>query len=128
MAAESGNKYAEKYSYEKAKEIFEESLQLVEENKTIMYIGSLAVKMGIYRQLYDYLIDRFNDLDTIKKRIDAILESRVVDSALISNGNPTYKIFHLKNNHNWKDKQDHGFDPGEDGEMEIKIGKKSFKA
>lgn len=104
MSAPQGNKNGEKYSKEVATKLFQDSLALVQEDDTIKFIGTLAVKMNIYRQLYDYLIDRFFELDTIKRKIDAILESRVVEMVLNNKGNPTFAIFHLKNNHNWADK------------------------
>ena len=107
MPAKKGNTYAEKYDHETAKKFFEDSLELVKENDNLFYIGQVAVKMNTYRQLYDYLIDRFEDLDTIKKEIDGILESRVAERTFEGKGNSTYAIFHLKNNHGWKDKQEH---------------------
>lgn len=106
MAAEQGNKYNEKYDYETAKKLFQDSLELVKNDITIFYIGQVAVNMDIYRQLYDYLIDRFQDLDTIKKEIDGILETRVAEKTFYGKSNPTYAIFHLKNNHGWRDKQE----------------------
>jgi hypothetical protein len=106
MAAPKGNKYNEKYDYKTAKAFFEDSLKKVKSDKQICYIGSLATKMNTYRQLYDYLLDRFKDLDTIKKEIDGILESRVAEKAMNNEVNSTFAIFMMKNNHGWKDKQE----------------------
>jgi hypothetical protein len=107
MAAPKGNKYNEIYDYEKAKKLFEDSLEMLRSDTEIYFLGTLAVKMNIYRQLYDYLLDRFQDLDTIKKKIDGILESRIVEKAMNNKVNPTFSIFMMKNNHDWKDKQEH---------------------
>jgi hypothetical protein len=104
--APKGNKNNEKYDYQTAKKFFEDSLELLNNDPSILYIGTLAVRMGIYRQLYDYLLDRFIDLDTIKKRIDTILESRVVERTMNNEVNATFSIFMMKNNHGWSDKHE----------------------
>ncbi|MBS3742626.1 MAG: hypothetical protein KGY74_10940, partial [Candidatus Cloacimonetes bacterium] len=41
------------------------------------------------------------------KEIDTILESRVVEQTMQGKANPTFSIFMMKNNHGWKDKQEH---------------------
>ena len=111
MAAPKGNKYNEKWDLKTAKEFFKESLELVKEDTTVFFIGQVAVRMNTYRQLYEYLLDKFGekdkDFDTIKKEIDTILESRVVEQTMQGKANPTFSIFMMKNNHGWRDKQEH---------------------
>mgnify|MGYP000344251912 FL=1 len=110
MAAPKGNKYNEKYDIKTAKKFFEDSLALVKSDENIFYIGQVAVKMNTYRDLYDYLLDKFKEKDedfrTIKKEIDTILESRVVEQTMQGKANPTFSIFMMKNNHGWRDKQE----------------------
>lgn len=107
MAAPLNNKYTVKWEFETAEQFFNDSLELVKNDTSIKYIGTLAVAMDQYRDIYTYLSDKFKVFRTIKKKIDSILESRVTENALDGKTNATFSIFHLKNNHGWKDKQEH---------------------
>ena len=125
MSAPKGNRYHEKYSLKDARELFEKSLHEVRGDDDLLFIGSLAVRMGIYRELYYHLLSRFDDeeLHTTKRKIDSILESRVVEKAVSQKGNPTFSIFMLKNNHGWADKQEIKHEGG----LQIKTSAKSKK-
>ena len=102
-----GNQHYEFWDEKRATKFFKDSLKKVREDKDIYFVGKLAVEMGWYKQLYQYLINKFGDNNSafvsIKKQIDAILEARVVDKGYESGG-ATMSIFQLKNNYDWKDK------------------------
>lgn len=92
---------------------FEDSLDRLRKNSHIKFLGTLAVELGFYRQLYEYLPRKWPDeivFDIIKKQIDAILESRQVSGAMENELNTTMVIFTLKNHHNWEDKRVHAGD------------------
>jgi len=125
MPAKKGNTYAEKYDLETARGFFKDSLEMLKGSDDITFIGTLAVRMNTYRDLYYHLLDRFDDeeLHTYKSKIDSILESRVVNLAMSGKANATFSIFMMKNNHGWRDKQEHEHSGG----FEIKTSEKSKK-
>jgi hypothetical protein len=103
-----GNKYHEKYTEKESLQFFKDSLKKLKEEEDIVFIGTLATKMNTYRDIYTYLLKKFDkknyEFSTIKKNIDRIIESRLYEKAFLNKGNATMAIFGLKNNHNWKDK------------------------
>ena len=108
MPAPKGNNYPEKWTEEKALKFFNESLKLLKEDQSIYFIGTLAVNMGWYRQIYPYLYEKFKDsnevFNLIKKSIIAICESRLLEKGFTDGA--TMAIFTLKNHHEWKDKSE----------------------
>lgn len=111
MPAPKGNKYNEIWSEKKALVFMNDSLRELINDSEIMYIGTLAIRMNQYRDLYMYLVDKFEkknkDFRTIKNKIDSIIETRLFDAALKNKVNSTVAIFGLKNNHDWRDKTEH---------------------
>jgi hypothetical protein len=108
MAAKKGNKYHEKYTEKESLEFFKASLKKIQDEEDIVFIGTLATRMNTYRDIYTYLLKKFdkqnNEFRTIKKNIDSIIEQRLYQKAFQNKGNATMAIFGLKNNHGWKDK------------------------
>lgn len=101
------NKFAEKYSLENAQDIFKSAYKLLVEDESIVFIGTLAIRIDIYRELFSYLANKFKDDDLVfntNKKIHNIIEERLFNLGLTNKNNPTLTIFGLKNNHNWKDK------------------------
>lgn len=115
MAAELGNKYAEKWTRDAVLEILAQILELSKDKK-VFYIGSALAKVGLYHEWYSYVADKFKDdievFHTIKN-IDQVFEAKLVDNTLEGELNPTMAIFTLKNKHEWKDKvetENHNYD------------------
>lgn len=106
MPAPKGNNNAELWTEDKSLKFMKEALKTLKNDKEIMFIGSLAVKQSTYRQIYQYITDKFKgvEFNTIKKEINNIIETRLFESALTNSVNSTVAIFGLKNNHKWKDK------------------------
>lgn len=108
MAAEPGNKYAEKWDKETT--LAKLSDLLKEAKKTsVYYIGQGLANIGMYHQWYSEMADKFKDdqdvSDTIKG-IDQTFEAKLVSLGLQGSVNPTMAIFTLKNKHLWKDKSE----------------------
>lgn len=97
------------YTEEFVKEQLNAILSNILVNKEIIYLGELFEDLPYSRQRYSEWAKKFKDnieiSDTIK-RIDDILESRVNTAGLKGKANPTMVIFNLKNNYNWKDKNE----------------------
>jgi len=121
MPAPKGNKNNEKWTEKEAKSFVDSVLKYVQDHPKCMFIGEAVTELGYYRTLWDYLADKF-DFDTVK-RVESILESRLVKAGLSNETNSTMTIFTLKNNYKWTDKHEH--DHTTDGEAikgtEIKI-------
>lgn len=82
-------------------------LERVLTDNDVVYIGQLFEDRPYSRQRYSEWVNQFSDepqiSDTIK-RIDELLETKLVTKALGNKLNPTITIFTLKNKYNWKDK------------------------
>ena len=102
MGAPKGNNNAEKWTEQQAIEFVESVLEYVQSNPDCVFIGEPVSQLGYYRTIWNYLSDKF-DFDTIK-RVESILESRLVKKGISGETNPTMTIFTLKNNYHWRDK------------------------
>jgi len=101
------NKYAEKWTLDTSIKFLDESLKTLQDSPDMNFIGTLAVKMGIYREIYPYLLNKFghnHHVFNTLKQINSIIESRLVEKGIKGDTNPTMTIFTLKNNHSWTDK------------------------
>ena len=97
-----GNLNAEKWTEEESSKFVESVLEYVIENKSCVFIGEALGELGYYRDLWSYIARKF-DFRTIK-RVETILENRLVTEGIKGNTNATMTIFTLKNNYGWKDK------------------------
>ena len=108
MSAKIENKYAEKWTKQSALKFLDDSLELLKGDTNIYFIGTLANKMGSYRDIYTYLTKKYEHnhkvFRTIKKTIDSVIESRLFEKGFIDGA--AMAIFGLKNNHEWKDKSE----------------------
>ena len=102
MPAPKGNSNAEKWTKDQATNFADSVLSYVQDNADCLFIGEAVTELGYYRTLWNYISEKF-DFDTIK-RVESILESRLVKAGLTGGSNPTMTIFTLKNNYDWTDK------------------------
>ena len=81
-------------------------------------MSGLAYALGIDRTtLYNYSKDS-NYFNTIKKA-KQLVEMQLEENALSNKTNPTFTIFNLKNNFNWKDKQEHEISNSEETNQQL---------
>lgn len=104
MSKLEGNKNAIKWTEKEAKELVDSVLKYVQDTPDCYFIGEPITELGYYRTLWNYIGTKF-DFDTIK-RVESILENRLVKAGLTGGSNPTMTIFTLKNNYDWKDKRE----------------------
>jgi hypothetical protein len=74
----------------------------------MFFVGQLFENRNYSRQRFSEWEEKFKDnaeITDTKKRIEELLETRLVTGGLTSALNPTLTIFSLKNKHNWKDAQ-----------------------
>ena len=99
-----GNKNAETWTEKETEIFFNKSLELSKRND-IYFIGTIAKELETYRQVYDYLVQKFPVFNSIKKDIDSNIENNLFLAGLTDKDISTpLAIFGLKNSHNWKDK------------------------
>lgn len=100
MAAAKGNKYAEKWNVEQARELATKALNTVS-NETY-FVSTIAEKCGIYRELFNYLMIKFNDdhevFNTLKRMYNKC-ESTLWEKAAAQSIDKTIAIFALKSLH-----------------------------
>lgn len=73
----------------------------------IVYIGQLFENRRYSRQRYSEWAKKFQKDDEISdtiKRLEDLIETRLVTGGLTSALNPAITIFTLKNKHSWRDK------------------------
>lgn len=83
----------------------------------IVFIGQLFEQRPYSRQRYSEWAHKFEDDAEISdaiKRIDEIIETRLVTGALGKELNPVIAIFTLKNKHGWVDKTEQDITTGGD--------------
>ncbi len=84
-------------------------LSLILEDKSIIYLGEIFEDLPYSMQRFSEWKETFKDNEQITetiKRIKGILESRVNVAGLKGKANATMVIFNLKNNYDWKDKNE----------------------
>lgn len=95
-----GNKNAEKWTVEKARELSERALEVVDDD--CYFISSIAEKCETYRDLFSYLMKKFNDDESVfrtLKRMYNKCESIIWEKAAKSEMDKTIAIFALKSLH-----------------------------
>lgn len=112
-----------KWNESTATEFIETALKELQQDQEIYFIGTLAERLNTYRDVFNYLANKFESVKEKKEIIDSILESRLVTGGLHSKINVTMAIFCLKNNYQWRDKQTiENETPGEIVRIEIPKG------
>ena len=77
-----------------------------EEKEKPYTMSGLAYYLGISRQTLVNYSNQDQFFDTIKKARDKV-QMQLEENALSNKANPTFTIFNLKNNFDWKDKIEH---------------------
>lgn len=106
MAGTIGNKNAQKYKDEKELEkLIEAYFADCDERKAPYTMSGLAYALDIDRTtLINY--GKNESFSTLVKRAKERIEKQLEENALMGKANPTFTIFNLKNNYNWKDQQE----------------------
>ena len=100
MAAEKGNNYAEKWTVEEARKLASQAFKAVD--KDCFFISSIAEKCETYRDLFQYLLKKFNDDKEVfrtLKRMYNKCESIIWEKASNCKMDKTIAIFALKSLH-----------------------------
>ena len=93
-------------SVEEAEETINAYFNYCEEKEHPYTMSGLAYYLGISRQTLVNYSNQDQFFDTIKKARDRV-QMQLEENALSNKANPTFTIFNLKNNFDWKDKIEH---------------------
>lgn len=100
MAAEEGNKYAEKITLEEAITLVELAYETISED--CYFLSDLADSCDTYRQKFEYILKKFSDNDQVFNTIKKIYnkcESIVMKKTAKGDIVPSLGIFVLKSYH-----------------------------
>lgn len=99
------NKNAEVWSFKEAEKFLNKALQL---SKNIKYdfIGEIARDMDSYIDVFDYLIDKYPNLKSIKQNIKRNCEANCFSNSKKGDIREASAIMNLKSNHGWKDRSE----------------------
>ena len=105
MAAPKENTNAEKWTIEEATKFFNDALEL-SFNNDYDFLGEIAKELKSYIDVFDYLTDKFTELEKVKKQIKRNCESNCFSNSKKGNINTAIGIVNLKSNHGWTDRND----------------------
>ena len=103
MAAPKGNKYTEKWTEQKAKELFDKALVLAKNGATSLI--DIANELNVYSYVFDYLVSKFKVFEYIKKEILNNIANNLAKLGLTKEVDTGMAIFLLKARHGYEDKQ-----------------------
>lgn len=105
-------------SVEKLQKDIDDYFKMCDKKEKPYTMSGLALALDMSRQsLINYSKDE-EFFDTIKKAKQRV-ETQLEENALFNKANPTFTIFNLKNNFNWKDKQEHEISNSEETNKQL---------
>lgn len=116
--APKGNKNAEKWTEEKATELFDKALSKLNEKDTYIvgketvtgykydFLGELLLDLGTYIDIATQLKKRFPSLQGRYRQLQRAMERNCYSNTKKGIINTAVGIVNLKSNHNWTDRQD----------------------
>jgi hypothetical protein len=122
LGAPYGNKNAEKWTFRKAVQLYQDAIELSEEVETYYmkvnekavevtgykydFIGEIARELGTFHQLMTrHLPERFPSLNRLKNTLISNLEANCYANAKKGTIKEATGIVNLKSNHKWQDRQ-----------------------
>lgn len=101
--APENNKNAEKWTFEEAEKLLQQAVEL-SFNEGYDFIGEVAKKLNTYIDVFDYLTDKFPELEKYKKQLKRNCEVNCFSNGKNGNIVPSLAIMNLKSNHGWTDR------------------------
>lgn len=116
MAAEEGNKYAEKWTNVTALEAIAKVHGWSLTHHDNYHIGYALTQNGLYPEIWSYFTEKFEDDPEVFqaiKNLEQLYEQRIVNNTITGKAkSAAMAIFYLKNKHGYEDKHQHeGGDP-----------------
>jgi hypothetical protein len=103
--APKGNTNAEKWTFEVAESFMLEAVKLSRQPR-FDFIGEVAFELEQDKGVFDYVCDKFPDLNSLKRRLKTNCERNCFHNSKNGNIREATAIVNLKANHGWKDRSD----------------------
>jgi len=103
MAAPKGNTNAEKWTLEEATSFMNEAVEL-SKSKRYDFIGEVAQAQDSYKEVYNYLVDKYPSLKRLLNKLKSNCESNCFYNGKNGDIVPSLAIMNLKSNHGWTDR------------------------
>lgn len=103
MGAPKGNNNAEKWDIETATNLFNQAIDL-SKLPEYDFIGEIAYDLELDKGTFDYLVEKFPQLSSLKKRILYNCEVNCFRNMKKENINVATGMINLKSNHGWTDR------------------------
>jgi len=100
-----GNQYNEKWTFEECEKLLKDAVSISNE-KGFDFIGEVAKTQETYRDVYDYIIEKFPSLKWYKNAIMRNCEANCFSDGKKGDIVPSMAIMNLKSNHGWTDRVD----------------------
>ena len=108
MTAAKGNKYAEKWTKEEARGLFDAAIKLSQTDE-YDFIGEIAKALKTYIDVFDYLVDKFPELEEAKNHIMRNCEATCFSNSKKGKIKEGTALVNLKSNHGWTDRTDNKY-------------------
>lgn len=97
------NTNAERWGFEEAEKFMLEAVELSKDKK-YDFIGEIAREQGAYKEVYNYITEKHEELKPLLKTIKGNCESNCFYNGKKQNITPSLAIMNLKSNHGWTDR------------------------
>lgn len=98
-----GNQYSEKWTIEVATDFLQEAINIAKDG-TYDFIGEVARDQETYLDVYDYLVEKFPELNSLKTQLKRVCEANCFANGKKGSINTAMAIMNLKSNHGWTDR------------------------
>jgi hypothetical protein len=100
-----GNQYNEHWTLEESESFLKEAVE-ISKNAGFDFIGEVAREQNTYRDVYDYIVEKFPSLKHYKSIISRNCETNCFSDGKKGNIVPSLAIMNLKSNHGWTDRSE----------------------
>lgn len=100
-----GNQYNEKWTLEECEKFLKEAIN-ISEGQEFDFIGEVAREQQSYKEVYNYITDKFPSLKSLLRRVKSNCERNCFYNGKKGNIVPSLAIMNLKSNHGWTDRVD----------------------
>lgn len=112
------NSNAEKWDFETAEKLMKDAVEL-SFSEGFDFIGEVAKQLGTYIDVFDYLTDKFPELEKYKKQLKRNCEVNCFSNGKTGKIVSALSIMNLKSNHGWTDRIDTKSDVNLNGKISL---------
>lgn len=105
MAAPYNNKNAEQWNLHDSIKLFNDAIEL-SLTDDFDFIGEIARDLGVYRELFVYLSNKYKEIEPLHKTILSNLEANCFSHSKMGKIKEATAIMNLKSNYKWTDRSD----------------------